>query len=377
MKIILAPDSFKGSLTSMEIIEVLAGSIERTLGARQIIKLPMADGGEGTVEALVTAAGGEYRAVATRDALGRPITAAYGVIHGDTALLEMAGVAGLMQLNNSEKDPLLASSRSLGELMASVMDLGYRKMLIGIGGSATNDGGMGMLAALGARFYDGDTLLYGRGGDLMRVTRVDLSGLDKRLDETEITVICDVSNPLLGETGATYVYGPQKGVAGDILPMLEAGMKRYADLFADLGMDIASMPGAGAAGGVGAALGGVLKAKMRRGIDAVLDAVQFDALLSGADLVVTGEGRLDGQSVRFGKVPAGIAKRCGEKDIPVAVIVGSLGAGWEGIHELARCSVMPIVDGPMPLDVAMQNAKALLQSAGERMFRFIGLLQPK
>lgn len=376
MKIILAVDSFKGSLTSMEIIEILAGAAERTLAPRQIIKLPMADGGEGTVDALVTAAGGEYRTVAAHDALGRPVTAAYGVINSDTAVLEMASVAGLAQLG-SERDPLRASSRSLGELMAAVMDLGYRKMLIGIGGSATNDGGMGMLAALGARFYDGDTLLSGRGEDLTRVTRADISGLDKRLSETDITVICDVTNPLLGETGATYVYGPQKGVTDSLLPILEAGMERYAKLFADMGMDIVTLPGAGAAGGVGAALGGVLKAKMRRGIDAVLDAVHFDALLSGADLVVTGEGRLDGQSVRFGKVPAGIAKRCGEKGIPVAVIAGSLGEGWEGIYGLARCSVMPIVDGPMPLDAALQNAKALLSSAGERMFRFIGLMQPQ
>jgi glycerate kinase len=375
MKIVLAVDSFKGSMSSMEIIDVLSESIERTLGKQNIVKVPMADGGEGTVEALVTAAGGEYRTVRTVNALGSPIEAAYGIIHEDTAVLEMASVAGLGQLQGGERDPLRASSRSLGDLMVSVMDAGFRKMLIGIGGSATNDGGMGMLTGLGVKFYNGDELLFGRGEDLACVTRIDMSGLDKRLAETDTTVICDVNNPLLGDTGATYVYGPQKGATREMLMRLETGMKHYADVFAVMGIHIVSVPGAGAAGGVGAALGCVLKAKMQRGIDAVLGAVRFDELIEGADLVVTGEGRLDGQSIQYGKVPAGIAKRCGERGIPVAVTAGGLGDGWEGIYELARCSVMPIVDGPMALDKAMREAKTLMGSAGDRMFRFISLLK--
>jgi len=375
MKIVLAVDSFKGSLSSLEIIDLLTESIERTMGPQEIIKVPMADGGEGTVEALVTAAGGEYRTVRTVNALGSPIEAVYGVIDGDTAVLEMASVAGLCQIQAGERNPLLASSRSLGDLMVSVLDAGFRKMLIGIGGSATNDGGMGMLSALGVKFFGGDALLDGRGEDLERVTRIDMSRLDKRLAETDITVICDVSNPLLGETGATYVYGPQKGATVEMLARLEAGMRHFADMFAVMGIPIVSMLGAGAAGGAGAALGCILRAKMLPGIDAVLDTVRFNELIKDANLVVTGEGRLDGQSVKYGKVPAGIAKRCGEKNIPVAVIAGGLGDGWEGIYELARCSVLPIVDGPMTLDKAMKEAKPLLSSAADRMFRFIGLLR--
>lgn len=377
MKIVLAVDSFKGSLSSIAVINELYESIERIMGKHEILKVPVADGGEGTVEALVIATNGEYRSISTVNAFGSRIEATYGVIHQDTAVLEMASVAGLAQVPETERDPLLASSRCLGDLIISVMDAGFKKILIGIGGSVSNDGGIGLLSALGAMFYDNNNeLLFGRGEDLERVARIDLSGLDRRLSETDISVICDVTNALLGEQGATYIYGPQKGAVGEVLHRLEAGMRQYADAFCRLGIDIASIPGSGAAGGVGAALGCVLNARLERGIDAVLNAVRFDELISGADLVVTGEGRLDGQSVRYGKVPVGITKRCGEKDIPVAIIVGSVSDGWEAIFDLAKCSVFTTIDSPMSLERAMKEAKELLRSASDRMFRFISLLMP-
>jgi glycerate kinase len=376
MKIVLAVDSFKGSLSSIAVINILHDSIERTMGRHEIVKVPVADGGEGTVEALVIATNGEYRSISTVNAFGSQIEATYGVIHHDTAVLEMASVAGLAQVPEKERNPLLASSRCLGELILSVIDAGFKKVHIGIGGSVCNDGGMGMLSALGARFYDDqDELLFGRGEDLESVARIDLSGLDKRLSEVDISVICDVTNTLLGEQGATHIYGPQKGAVGEIMHRLEAGMKRYAEVFAEMGIDIVSMPGAGAAGGVGAALGCVLNARLKRGIDSVLNAVRFDELLVGADLVVTGEGRLDGQSVRYGKVPVGITKRCGEKGIPVAIIVGSVSDGWEAIFELAKCSVFTTIDSPMSLERAMMESRELLKSASDRMFRFINLLK--
>lgn len=375
LKIILAPDSFKGSLTSVEVIDTLHASIRRNWGEHEVVRVPVADGGEGTAEALVTAARGTYRNAQVSDWLGRPRRVRYGVIHGDTAVLEYAAVAGLGQVPKDQHNPLKATSYGMGELIRRVLDDGYKKILIGIGGSITNDGGMGLLSALGVRFYWGRTVLYGRGADLERVDRIDLSGLDARIRPADIRVICDVTNTLLGEQGATYIYGPQKGAVGAIRDRLEAGMAHYAQVFKEQsGLDIADLPGAGAAGGVGAALGCVLGAALCRGIDTVLDAVRFDVLLKGVGLVVTGEGRLDGQSVRFGKVPAGIARRCAREGIPVAIVVGSLGEGWEDIYNVADCSVMTAVNAPMTAEEAIRNAQELLRCAADRMFRFLGLL---
>ena len=243
---------------------------------------------------------------------------------------------------------------------------GARRLLMAIGGSATNDGGMGMLAALGARFYDdAGNELAGSGGDLEKVASVDLS----RLPALEITVICDVTNPLLGSSGATRVYGPQKGAAGEPLESLERGMENYLSVLKRAGCADGAFPGAGAAGGMGYALKGVLGAEMKSGIDAVLDAVNFDSLIEGVDLVVTGEGRLDGQSVLYGKVPTGIAKRCAARGIPVIAVVGGLGAGAEAYYEMGLTSLQPISDGPRTLESSISEAEDLISRAAERLFR--------
>lgn len=373
-KIVLATDSFKGTLSSMEIIDELEKSIRKNWGEQEIVKVPVADGGEGTMEALVAATGGEYRQADVTDSYGNVRNVNYGVIHGDMAVIEMAAIEGLGMLDAGKLDPLEASSGSLGEMIVRVLDDGFRKIMIGIGGSASNDGGMGLLRALGVGFTGGGKELYGRGRELEKVESIDISGLDKRLKETEISVICDVTNPLLGPNGATYIYGKQKGAVGEIADRLEKGMENYAQRFSGLGVDIVTMRGAGAAGGVGAALGCVLGASLKRGIDAVLDIVRFDELIEGADLVVTGEGRLDSQSVKFGKVPVGVAKRCSVKKIPVAILAGSVGDGWQDVFQVANCSVMTTVDAPMTLEEALANAQSLLRDAADRMFRFIGLM---
>jgi len=377
VKIVLAPDSFKGSLSSAEVIELIAASIGRNWGACDIVRVPIADGGEGTLEALVGATKGRTVATTAMNAYRKAANTRYGVINDDTAVIELAAIAGLADMPGSLQDPLKTTSRGVGEVIRRALEDGYDRLVIGIGGSATNDGGMGLLSALGARFFAGDELLFGCGADLERVTRIELESLLPQLRAADIRVICDVTNPLLGPEGATLVYGPQKGASPEVVERLEQGMANYSKVFArQYGIDIASMPGSGAAGGVGAALGSVLGARLCPGIDTVLEAIGFDAFLSGADLVVTGEGRLDGQSVRFGKGVAGIARRCKAQNIPLAILVGSLGEGWEGIREFARCSVMTVIDRPMDASQAIDNAARLISAAADRMFAMIGLLQP-
>ena len=372
MKIVFAPDSFKGSLSALEITRLLEEVAGRHFPGCERVSVPVADGGEGTVDALVAACGGREDSCVVTSPLGTPVLARYGMLADGTAVIEMAQASGL-PLVGSRPDPLRASSYGTGELVVHALDAGVDKLLIGIGGSATNDGGMGMLAALGARFEDDKgQSLRGSGADLCRVSRVDLSGLHPKLAHAQITVICDVTNPLLGTTGATAVYGPQKGVTPALAAMLEKGMKRYAKLLsAAVNREIADIPSAGAAGGMGAALGGVLGAKLRPGIDAVLEAAHFDALLAGCDLVVTGEGRLDGQSVRFGKVPTGVARRCAALDIPVIAIVGGIGEGAGAYYDLGLVSIVTTVSGIMPMSRAMAQARMLYIDAAERAFRLV------
>ena len=374
MKLLFAPDSFKGSLTAAQVCDILEKAALRHFPGAETVSIPVADGGEGTVEALMRAMGGEKRQMTVTGPLFEKETAVFGLsTDGQTAILEMAQASGLPYVPIEKRDPRKTTGLGTGEMMARALRTGARKMLIGIGGSATNDGGMGMLAAMGARFTDADGMTVSPiGENLIHVQNADFSGLMPELKEAEITVICDVTNPLLGENGATYVYGPQKGATKNIQDELERGMAHYARVVSRaVGRDIASFPGAGAAGGMGAALGGVLGANLRSGIDAVLDAADFDGKLTGTDLVVTGEGRMDAQSVRFGKVPAGIARRCAEQDIPVLALVGGMGDGAEGLFDLCESSIVPIVSGPMPLSTAMENAYALCEGAADRLFRAV------
>lgn len=374
MKLIFAPDSFKGSLSALEICEILEKVTARHFPQAETICIPVADGGEGTVDALLRAMEGRVISTSVTGPFFEPETARWGMLSdGVTAVMEMAQASGLPYVPTGKRDPRKMTSLGTGEMIAEALRQGARKILIGIGGSATNDGGMGMLQALGAVFTDAQ----GRpvspvGGSLGDVAQADFSGLMPELSQTQITVICDVTNPLLGDNGATRIYGPQKGATPAICDELEAGMAHYAQVVeAALGRDISQFPGAGAAGGIGAALGGVLGAELKSGIDAVLDAVNFDDKLDGVSLAVTGEGRIDGQSVRFGKVPVGVAKRCAKRGIPVAAIVGGIGDGAEGLFDLCEATIQTTVSGPMSLQTAITNAPVLYEQAADRLFRAI------
>lgn len=373
MKIIIAPDSMKGSLSALEIADIVAQAAQAILPDAEVLRMPIADGGEGTVDALVQATGGELRTARVTGPLGRPVDAAYGVLNGGrTAVIEMAQASGL-PLMAGALCPLRATSRGTGELMRHALDAGIRDLLVGLGGSATNDGGAGLLMALGARLLDAEGNSIPDGGQgLEQIARIDLRGLDARLAEARITVLSDVTNPLLGPEGATHIYGPQKGAEGETLARLERGMAHYAGVLQrTLGRDVATAQGAGAAGGLGAALGGVLGGTMRSGIDAVLEAAGFEAALAGADLVITAEGRMDGQSVAFGKGPAGVGKRAKARGVPVIAIVGGMTRDAMAFCEGGLASIMALPDGPMSVSDAMDGAAALLASAAERMFRML------
>ena len=374
MKFLFAPDSFKGSLTALEITDILDRVARRHFPGVETVSVPVADGGEGTTDALLRAMGGTRMQSRVSGPLFEEETAEWGLLgDGKTAVMEMAQASGLPQVPVELRDPRNTTSLGTGEMMADALRRGARRILIGLGGSATNDGGIGMLTALGAVFTDENGKpVRPVGGELSRVRGVDFSGLMPEIGEADITVMCDVTNPLLGKDGATFTYGPQKGATPEIRDELEAGMKNYAQVLEKaLGRSVSDLPGAGAAGGLGAALAGVLGGRLQSGIKAVLDTVQFDEKLQGVDLVITGEGRMDWQSVQFGKVPAGVAKRCAAKGIPCLALVGGIGPGAEGFFDLCESTLMTTVSGPMSLEKAMADAPALCESAADRLLRAV------
>lgn len=377
MKFVFAPDSFKGTLSAAQICDILEEAARRHYGnGVQIQRVPLADGGEGTVDALLLACRGEKRFVRVQGPYGKETEAGYGVLvdaQGGAVVMEMAAASGIGITRRRE--PMEASSVGTGELLAHILDNGARRVLVGIGGSATNDGGAGFLHALGARFFDSQgNVIVPKGGNLEQIARAELSRLHPGLAGAQIEVICDVTNPLCGPEGATAIYGPQKGATAQTMPLLEAGLRSFAAVLQRaLGRDISSFPGAGAAGGMGMALGGVLGARMRPGVDAVLEYAGFDRILAGANLCITGEGRLDGQSVRYGKAISGVAQRCAQNGVPLAVIAGSLGEGAHGIYTICPCALMVTPDGPMPLEQALDNADRLMRDAADRLMRTLRL----
>lgn len=378
MKILLAPDSFKGSMSSMEIIDYIEEVARQHFDPIEIVKVPIADGGEGTVDALTTAKGGRYKWVEVTGPLGEVVKAKYGIIDGEnvtgTAIIEMAQASGLPLIAPAERNPLLTTTYGTGEMIKAALDEGIREFIIGIGGSATNDGGIGAAQALGIQFLNskGKEVGFG-GGELSKIKHINIENLDPRIKKSKITVICDVNNQLIGEKGATAVFGPQKGATGDMLKTLENGMKNYAEvIFKHFGIDVDKIPGSGAAGGLGAALICFFGAELKSGIDTILDFVEFEKLLNGIDLVITGEGRIDGQSV-FGKVPVGIARLCKKYGIKVVAIVGSMGDKAQDVYEYGIESIMTTINKDMSLDEAMSRSKELLMDAVDRMFRLIKL----
>ena len=372
MKFLFASDSFKGSLSSVEIVGILTEEAKRIFPDCECSGVSVADGGEGTIEAVIDAMNGQIRRVMVHGPLMEETTADYGVFEGSHAVIEMAKASGLPMVPAEKRNPLHTTTYGTGELIKAALDEGYRKIAIAIGGSATNDGGMGAMTALGVKFLDkAGSQLTGYGRDLGEVDSIDVSGLHPAVKETEFTVMCDVTNPLTGQNGATYTFGKQKGGTPEILEQLEKDMKSYAGKLLELtGIDVDQIKGTGAAGGLGAALNVFLNANMKSGIETVLDLIQFDTLLEGVDLVITGEGRMDWQSA-FGKVPSGIGMRCKEKGIPAVAIVGGMGDGAEKIYEYGIESITTTIQGAMPIEEAMERSVELYRGAAQRTFRML------
>ena len=375
MKIILSPDSFKGSLSARGVALALEKGIHKVIPTAECLIVPIADGGEGTLETLVEESDFHYATV--RSTNGAPTQAAYG-IKGKTAVIEMARAAGLTLVEPENRDPLIASTFGVGELILHALDEGCDHILLTVGGSGTNDGGSGMFCALGGKLLDeNNNEILGCGGALAKVARVDASNLDPRLKNCAFTVASDVTNPLVGELGATRVYGPQKGVTPDMIDAVEAGMKNYAKAIElACGKKIAEIPGCGAGGGLITPLLAFCNVTVRSGIESVLEAADFDALLVGADAVITGEGRVDAQSC-YGKAISGVASHASAQNVPVYVASGGLGDGWEellrhGIKEVYAL-MAEVEDLPKEERVAycMQNAVELLAIVGEKIARSI------
>ncbi len=373
MRIIVAPDSFKGSVSALGVAEAMARGIHAVFPAAEVIKVPIADGGEGTVDALVAATGGRHMHTEVRGPLGEPVRAHWGISgDGATAFIEMASASGLPLVPKDRRDPRITSTSGTGELMKAALDAGLRKLVIGIGGSATNDGGTGMARALGARFLDADGHDLPEGGAaLARLARIDLSGLDPRLAEASVLVACDVDNPLFGPRGASAVYGPQKGASPDMVQELDAALGVFAGVAqAATGRDIALLPGAGAAGGLGAGLLFFTPASLRPGVAIVLETTGFEALVQGADLVITGEGRTDFQTA-MGKAPVGVAAAAKRHGVPVVCLAGGLGDGADEVLRHGIDALATTVPQPMSLEDCMGQGAALVEAAAARACRLV------
>ncbi len=370
-KIVFAPQGFKESLTGIEIARAMAQGAKAVWPDAEPVLVPVADGGDGTLQSLVDASGGEVRKTRALDPLGREVDVDWGALgDGKTAVIEMARSSGLALLDPKERDPLKASTYGVGQVMKVALDDGFTRFIIGIGGSATNDAGAGMAQALGAKMLDADgNELEPGGAALAMLERIDASGFDDRLSGVSIDVACDVNNPLCGPTGASAIFGPQKGATPEQVQQLDAALARFGEIAArDLGRDVAEIPGAGAAGGLGAGLMAFANARLRLGADIVLEAVGLEEKLEGADLVVVGEGQFDRSTV-FNKSPVAVAERARRKGIPVIGIAGSLGAGYHEVHDHGVDAVFSLVSGPMTLQEAMADTEKLVQRAVEEACR--------
>jgi len=371
-RVLIAPQSFKGSVNAVAAASAIARGIRRVWPEARCDELPLADGGEGTVRALVHATGGTLRRSRVHDPLGREIDAEWGML-GDkvTAVVEMAAASGLVLLLEAERDPRRTSTRGTGELVLEAASAGAHRIVVGIGGSATNDGGAGMARALGYRFLDRDGAELPEGGAaLARLHRVE-GQTDPRLVRPAVEVACDVRNPLLGPGGASAVYGPQKGATAEIVAELDTALARFAEVIeAFVGRSVRDVPGAGAAGGLGAGLLAFLDARLRSGAELVLDATRFAARAAEADLVITGEGRVDQQS-GYGKLTQAVTAAARRAGRPVVAIAGGVGPGHEALYESGLGALELIADGPMTLADAMANAEALIEGAAERLARSV------
>ncbi|MFO7934799.1 MAG: glycerate kinase [Bacteroidales bacterium] len=373
MKILIATDSFKDSLSAREVALALKMGFLRGFPGNDIEMLPLADGGEGTVEALVDATHGKRLVIKVMDPLMRETDAFYGITgDGETAIIEMAAASGLEKLDPASRNPWITSTYGTGQLIAAALDRGCRKILIGIGGSATNDCGAGMAEALGIRFLDqmGRPVQKG-GGGLGDVDRIDTSGLDPRIGQTEILVACDVSNPLTGPEGASRIYGPQKGADAQMADRLDSNLRYFAGkILETLGTEVETIPGAGAAGGLGAGLIAFLDGKLEKGFDLIAGMLDLEKKISKADLVITGEGKIDRQTL-FGKTPIGVARLAARHLKPVVAVTGNMGTGADLLYREGITAIFPVINRPMTLEEAFRDAPEMAEQTGERIARMI------
>lgn len=373
MKIVVAPDSFKGSISAKNLCIAIRKGIHRVVPDAEVIELPLSDGGEGFLESLIYATNGRVQEVVVSDPLGRKILSSYGILGDEEkVVIEMAKASGLPLLADEERNPLITTTYGTGELIKAALKEGYRNIIIGVGGSGTNDGGIGMLKALGARFYDRE----GRPLDhtvssLTQLATIDIDGLDPRIKEMQLTIASDVTNPLCGPNGATAIFAEQKGATKEMLPTLDRALKQFGKVIYDqFSIDILHMEGAGAGGGIGAALMAVLNGEMKSGIDLSLDMIHFDRIIKNADVIITGEGKLDSQTLS-GKVISGVSKRAKKECIPTIALCGSCELTGVDLEFLNLDASFSIVPGPCSLKEAIENAEKWATERTEQIMRLI------
>lgn len=371
MKIVIAPDSFKDSLSAQAVAHAIASGLREVWPEAQLLECPMADGGEGTIEAVLAACGGEWLTADVSGPLGQPIQAQWGWLADTrTAIIEMAMASGLQLLSAAQRDATVTTSYGTGQLIAAALDAGAQRVILAIGGSATNDAGAGMLAALGARFLDAEDQALPHGGlALSKLARIDLDTLDPRLNDVQFEVAADVNSPLCGPNGASHIFGPQKGASAEQVRALDAALNHFAEQSAlALGKDDSEHPGSGAAGGMGFAAKAYLNASFRPGVEVVADLTGLAGAMAGADLVITGEGRFDAQTLR-GKTPFGVASIARRQGLPVIVLAGTLGDGYADLYEHGISAAFALTSGPMTLQQACDNAASLLHDRARDLAR--------
>jgi glycerate 2-kinase len=373
MKIVIAPQSFKGSIFALEAARAIERGVLAAEPDAETVLVPVADGGDGTLEALVNTTGGQtFRSIVTGP-LGQAVEAMWGVMgDGQTAVVEMARASGLALIPLKRRNPRATTTRGTGEIIKEALDKGFTRIIVGLGGSATNDAGAGMASALGAKFLDAEGQPLPNGGAaLAKLARIDVSGLHHRLTEASIIGATDVTNSLCGPTGASAVYGPQKGATPEMVAELDTALKNFADVVRrDLGKDILERPGSGAAGGLGAGLMAFTGAELRSGIDMVCEILEFDRHLEGADLVITGEGRAD-ESTIYDKAPVGVARRARARQVPTIILAGSIGPGYQILYQHGIAGIVCIADRPMNFERSIARTAELLEGAAERTVRLL------
>lgn len=378
--IALAPDSFKESMTAKEACEAMERGIKKANPNINCIHVPMADGGEGTMQSLVDATNGKIYNLKVVGPLGNEVEAEYGILgDGEIGILEMASASGIQLVPSEKRNPLITTTYGTGQLIKACLDHGVKKLLIGIGGSATNDGGAGVIQALGGKLLDkqGNELGFG-GGELGKLNSINLENFDPRLKDVNIEVACDVNNPLCGEKGASNVFGPQKGATKDMVAALDDNLKHYADVIKKhLGKDVINEPGAGAAGGLGAGLMAFLNGTLKKGIEMVIEYAGLEEKVKNADMVWTGEGSIDFQT-QYGKTPLGVATVAKKHNKPVIALAGRVGEGIEILHEKGIDSIFGITKGATSLEEALEKGQENIEKTAENIIRFInsvGLLK--